>query len=1431
MSEVQQITPVLSTPEPQEPQEPRSPRRRHLRRALWTGSGLIALLIIAIVGLIIWSSSSRFEDMVRRRLVSRIEAATGGRAEIAALHWHLLKLDAEAHGVVIHGLESPSELPYAQIESLHVQLSILGFWSPRVLLRNLEIVRPQFHVIVYPDGSTNQPQPRKKTSSARHPLDTLFDLEAGQVSVENGVIHYDDRAADFDFQDRQIPLNFSAKDVSLRLTYVPSNGRNPESYRVETGAHDLHLVRGPIEHPVARPVQGFVQATVDLTRNAAYLRSLRLTAYCKGETDHVLDVSGQLDDFNHPRWQANVKGELDLRLMEPVLGYPFTPDGIARVDLAGQGAQGLFRIDGNVHAQGASYTGTGVNAHGVGLDAKVHADPEQLLITSVLVRLQQGGQLQGEVLLDHWIAPLSGSPVMQAAAAPQKKESRTKIQPRTVTPPPPAHQVPVDLHTNGKVNAVFKDVTLDTLLDLVSLPPYRRLGFDTYLNGPSTAVWSNGDVRTLSVSANFGLIGTGRYVAGETPATGAINGTYTQRDGAVDLRKLELNLPDSQVVAHGHVGAYPITSPMGIAIDFRSHNLGEFNTLFHDLGLQRSGREGTAALPLSLGGEANFHGNWTGSLVDPHLAGTFQATNLTVEIPSTEEPSSQPQKLVHWDSLEAAGSYSATRIAIDHGHLRHGDAFISLDGTLTAVGAPANQGMPRFDSNALLHARLSASGVNIDDLQPFLPQLLPVTGILSTEVDAEGPIGTLGGNGWIQIDNGAIENEPIATMRAQGKIVGKVVQVASLSVANSTGRATASGSYDLRSRQFQVNAKADGVDIAKINRIRDTGTQLSGKLAFSVSGSGTLDDPRLEGRVTLAGLTLGGDPFGEVHIQAHTSKRNLIYDITSQLQAAELSAHGQTALDGDKTTQAELSFSRFNIGSVLRLAHITNLTGESALAGTVSLQGPLAKPQELQGEAHLRELAVTLAGVHLRSDGAVHASLANSKITLDPLHVIGEETDMQMRGALSITEKRQLDFAASGTINLKLAETIDPDLTASGTTTFKVEAHGPLQNPNLTGRVDFQDASLALEDLPNSLSQLRGTLEFNRDRLEVKSLTAMSGGGLLSVSGYLAYRHGLYADLSLTGKSIRIRYPQGVSSAADIALQLQGPQNNLLLSGGVMLTRFSVSPDVDFVALASQTAKAKPLPPANAPSNHVRLDVRIQSSPQLNFQNAYAKLAGDVDLRLRGTVASPSLLGRISVTEGSATIAGTRYELQRGEIAFTNPVRISPLIDLNATARVQDYDITLGLHGSIDQMNVSYRSDPPLPESDVVALLALGRTQDQQRLYTQQQEQLAANQTTDVLLGGALNATVSSRVQRLFGAGSVKVDPNHLGVLGNSTARITVEEQLGKNLTLTYATDVDTTAQELLQADIAINRHVSLVVARDESGVFSMVIKATRRFR
>ena len=1411
-------------------------RRLFLRHLPLAVACIVVLLGLVSVGLYFVASSAAFENLVRKRMIASIEELTGGRVEIASFHWRLLHFEAEADGLVLHGLEGPGEAPYAKIECLRVHVSVRNLFSPYIRLRSLEIERPSVHLIVYPDGSTNQPHPRNPGRSRKSAIDTLFDMRAGHIAVEQGILHCDNRAAAFDFQNRYVPLDFEANDVSILLRYLPAAKGTPETYRIEAGVADLNLSRA-VPRGKSTPIHGMLQATVDLKRSRLFLRSLRLTAHSSETRDRTLEISGDVQDFTHPRWQARVAGDLDMRLLEPITGYPDAPEGIAHLDLAAGGQAETFHIDGPIHVDGGSYVGVGLTATGVTLDARVHANPRQLLITQIVARLRQGGQIEGTVALEPWLPPLSAATVQQVpVAAEGAHPDRNTLVPST----------PWIIPVNGKVTANFKSVALDTVLDIVAAPGYRRLGLDARLNGTAVATWFAGLGSNVSVTANLGLSPSGQPPAGEAPTTGVIDATYTQRNGRVDLRKLELHLPASELEAHGALGAYPITSPSSLNVDLHTHNLGEFDTALRSLGLERNGKTGVAALPLVLTGQADFLGIWTGSLVKPHLAGRLEATQIVLEMPVAGGKPGQPQFL-RLDSVEAAGTYSPAQIAIPHALLLRGKTRISLSGTMDASPSPGfpatgpgrQSDHPRtaFDANSVVHARLDAANVEIADVQPLLAAAggptLPLAGAFSARIQADGPLHAPAASGLIELDRCSLYGEPLTRVRIEGAMANQVLKVTSATLSAAGGILSASGSYNIGTKGFQVEARGSGVDISRIDWLRRQNLEATGKVGLNLTGSGTLNDPRLEGRATIGAFTLAGQRFGTLEATAHTASHTLSYNVSSQLEGAELALQGETTLNSGYATRAQLDFSRFNIGVLLRVAHMEAIGGQSALAGTVTVDGPLAHPEQLYGEARLREMAVTIAGVQLRSEGGAHATLANGRISLDPLHITGENTDLHAGGSISIKDSsaRQLDLAASGSINLKLAETLDPDLTASGLTTFQVEAHGPLQNPRLQGRIDIQNGSLSFGDLPNGLSQLHGTLEFNQNRLEVRSLSAMSGGGLLSVGGFLAYQHGIYADLSVTGKGVHIRYPVGVTSLADARLQLQGSQNNLELSGDVLITRFSTTPDLDITALAAQAkAYAQTVVPPEAPSNHVRLDVHIVSSPQLNFKNAFAKLAGDVDLRLRGTLASPSLLGRVSITEGSAIIAGTRYDLERGDITFTNPVRIEPVIDLSATARVEDYDISLGLHGSPQKLAVTYRSDPPLPEADVLSLLALGHTASQQRLYTQQQQQAIAN-PTDALLGGALNATVSSRVQKLFGAGSVKVDPNYLGAFGNSTSRITVQEQLGRTVTLTYATDVNTASEQLPQAEVAINRHISLVVARDESGVFSMVLKATRRYR
>ena len=1403
-----------AAPQP-EKKRPSRLRRFLLRHLPLAAGGGLLLFIVLLGGLYTWMSSAGFEDFVRRRAIANIESATGGHAQIASFHWRLLQLEAEMNGLVLHGVEDPGEQPLFAADRLSVKLSILDLFSPRILLRSLALDHPVLHMIVYPDGSTNMPTPRRRSSSNDNAFDQFFNMKAGQIAVRKGVIHYENRTSSFDFQDRYQPVDFQADDLALRMSYSAASRKKPESYRVEAGAVDVTIATGGTRQKTPA-TRGYFQCVLDLQRNGATLQMLRLTARNRDGVDHSLNLSGAVADFNHPRWQARVSGDLDLRLVEPLTGYPNAPEGVAHLNLALDGQNGGFRIEGPVRLTNASYIGTGVVATGLGLDANVHADAKRLLIDQVVVRLRTGGQMEGMVDLQPWLPP-------DAPPAPAVHTANRNTAP----PRPPDSIIPM----NGRVEARFKNVTLDTLLGMVASAPYNRLGFDSLLNGTTLALWSKGDVNTLSVEAKLGLSPSARGVAGEVPAGGVVDGVYTQRNGAVALRALEVRTPMSQLLATGQLGAYPMTSASAMNVSLHSRNLGEFDQVLRDLGLQRNGRWGAAALPIAIAGSADLRGTWGGSLLGPKIAGKLWANDLSLEMPTlagaSAQPSSTAPRTVHLDEVEGVASYSDTRISIEHARLQRGGAQLNVSGTLDA--APART--PVFDANSTVHMKLQSTQLDVADVQPLLGSSLPVKGFLYANVQADGPLRALAASGSIELRNGEVYGEPVSSLRAQGATNGQLLRLNSITAALPAGKATATGSFDLHTHQFQGEASGAGIDLARLRTLQTPSVRPSGKLGFQARGAGSLKDPRVELNAQIAGFAFADEPVGNVHLTAHSAARAVSYELTARLNAAELTAHGQTGFDGGYPTEAYVNFSRFNIGALLKLGHVEAVSGESSMAGVVTLSGPLARMDQLRGEARLQQVEATLAGVRLKSEGGLHATLAGGRLQLDPLHVTGENTDIRLGGALALSGAHQLDMNASGAVNLKLAETVDPDLTASGSSTFQVEAHGPLSNPNLQGRVDFLNGSLSLEDVPNGLSQLHGTLLFNQNRLEVKSLTAMSGGGLLSFGGSISYQNGLYANLTATGKGIRIRYPQGVSSLADASLRLQGPQKNLQLAGDVLITRFNVSSDFDVAALAAQAGTVHAPPAPNAPSNRIRLDVHITSSPQLNFQNAFAKLAGDVDLRLRGTMASPTLLGRISVTEGTAIIAGTRYDLQRGEIAFNNPVRIEPSIDLNATAHVEDYDITLGLHGSAEKMAVSYRSDPPLPEADVVALLALGRTENQQRLYTQQQQQALTNPTTDALLGGALNATVSSRVQKLFGAGSVKVDPNYLGALGNSTSRIIVESQMGRHVALTYATNVNTTGQQLIQAEVAINRHVSLVVARDESGVFSMVFKATRRYR
>ncbi len=1385
--------------------------RRTLWRHWWKVLLALAVLAVVIVGAAAWyASTAQFENRVRQEVISVLERATGGRVELGAFRWRVLHLEFEADNLTIHGLEAAGEAPYAHADRIFVRVKILSFVRAKIGLNYLEADHPGIHIIVYPDGSTNQPRPKVASTNNESVTDTLFDLAVDRTEVNDGVAL---------INEQSIPFNLAANNLGVTVKYVsPIIKMGKDRYVGTIHVEDLTAQRGK-----APLVHSHLDLQMDLGRNQANLQSFRLQT---GRS--LFEGSASLQDFANPQWKTALRGNVDIRALQAMAEIPGLDKGNVEMQLTGQGTKTTFIVDGQGKVTDGTYrTGT-IHLVGVNAKATIHMTEDELALTNAQAKLPGGGSVDGTLRMIHWLnTPPEASPVKSAATRAGRTAAATAL---------------ASSQPQGIVRARISGMTVESIMSVVSSPQYQHLGFDTRVDGPVNVDWK-GDPDAYVTDGRLTLTAPAHAAPALVPLHGIVDAQYVNASGMVNLRNFTAQTPATELHVTGSLGVYPITRPSAMQVDLTTSNLGEFDRTLTTLGLAAGGKTGVQAIPVALRGQAAFQGTITRSILVPDVKGHLSATDFDViysslpaeahiareAVESVSQASQRVEHTIHWDSLDAQAEYAPELISVQQASLVHGATTIHVSGAVHA-----HQITPRhlaFDEDSAIQVNASVRAAALTDVLQTVGEDLPVTGTVNLDVQASGQIDNLSGGGHLTVTGGDIYGEPYRSLKTDLRFAGREIDATHLVLSQNGGKVTGDGGYDISAESFHFKAQGTGFDLAHIQRLKNPKYPIGGQFAFEAHGDGTLENPNVEANLHLSRLNLADKGGGNMDATAHTQGGLLLVDLNAHMTNASFQVHGQTQLSGDYQTKARLALDSLDVDPILQTFSVHGVSAHSSITGTLNVAGPLKHPRQLGGDATIEQFSLALGGIPLKTEGALHATLINGRLHLDPFHVVGDDTDLHAQGSVGVLDgSRDLDLHGNGSINMKLAQTLDTDITSSGHVDFNVDAGGTFQRPSLTGQVKFTNVAMALLDFPNGLSQMNGTLAFDQDRLDVKDLTAVSGGGKLQLGGFITYQQGLYGDLTATAKDVRIRYPQGVSSMADAKLRLQGTQSSLLLSGNVTITRFVIGSDLDLTALSSPGGVTLP-PDPNSPSSHLRLDIHIVSAPQLDFQNSYAKLAGDVDLRVRGTLAQPSLLGHIAITEGSATFAGTKYELQRGDIYFTNPVRIDPLIDLTATAHVEDYDITIAMNGTTSKLTPTFRSEPPLSEQDIFGLLAMGRTQEEQQIYSQQQQAAGVNSSADALLGGALNATVSSRIQKLFGGGSVKIDPSYVTGTGNASARITVEEQIAKNATATYATNINSTQEQLIQGQVNLTQNVSVLAVRDESGVFSLIFKIRRRYK
>jgi translocation and assembly module TamB len=557
--------------------------------------------------------------------------------------------------------------------------------------------------------------------------------------------------------------------------------------------------------------------------------------------------------------------------------------------------------------------------------------------------------------------------------------------------------------------------------------------------------------------------------------------------------------------------------------------------------------------------------------------------------------------------------------------------------------------------------------------------------------------------------------------------------------------------------------------------------------------------------------------------------------LTSAMSVGTLRGDFDVKLSGEYPVSGQLVAAQFDIDPlIMSRLHLKDVTGHSSFDGHVAISGGLRDLRSVKIDADLTSVKLEYDFVKLQNEGDIRLNFSRYQVTVQQAYLRGTDTDFHISGSARFDGTRPMNLSLTGKANLRFAKGLVPLLDARGAAEVSVSVEGTMSDPSIIGRVSFQDAAAVYDDFPTGLSHVTGDVVFDRDRALFDNVSAESGGGHLTLRGSMGYGGGpLRYDLDVIAPQIRIRYPVGMSWLAGGTMHLEGTSDAALLTGNVTVSRLLLGEGVDLATLmtASQGSVQGPATTSSFLRN-LQFDIGANTAPNARMEWTGAHVEMEGSMRLRGNWDRPILLGSIHLLNGDMTFRGNKYTLSRGDVIFSNPFRLDPVLNIEATTLIDQYEVTLDFSGPASNMSLSYRSDPPLPDTDIIALLALGSTGTQGALRSSSGQGTQSYGAT-ALLSEAISTELGGRIERLFGISKFRVDPFLAGTASeqNAAARVTIEEQVGRALTITYSTNAASDQEQVIQVVYSLRRDISVIALRDYNGTFSLSVEFTKHFK
>ncbi|HEY8550947.1 MAG TPA: translocation/assembly module TamB domain-containing protein [Vicinamibacterales bacterium] len=454
----------------------------------------------------------------------------------------------------------------------------------------------------------------------------------------------------------------------------------------------------------------------------------------------------------------------------------------------------------------------------------------------------------------------------------------------------------------------------------------------------------------------------------------------------------------------------------------------------------------------------------------------------------------------------------------------------------------------------------------------------------------------------------------------------------------------------------------------------------------------------------------------------------------------------------------------------------------------------------VSASATLTEARLALGGIPFAQTTPTRVRLEHGYLWIDDFAWESRGNPILVAGGTSLSAERpSLDLGVSGTIDLRMIGAFVSGVSAAGLARADITVTGPLDAPQVGGRISVREAELRLAEPGVVASDLDGEFRLTGTRGGSLSLDGLLNGGTLAVDGDLR----LTEDGALAGlvhavaRGVGLDYPDGLVTESDADLTLVLAPAAPRLEGRITVLggryREPLILTSRLLSLSGGRGIATRAPQAGFLSR-LRLDVGVTTATDIHVDNNYGRFDVGGNLRLSGTPERPGLVGTIEVEpDGELYVGGNTYTIEQLTIDFNNPSAIAPELTFVAQTRVGDVPIGIDLQcpasGPCERNIQSLASGVTDAEAESRLLGQVANAEDAG-------EQLARLLSGEILgLVGRRIGLDTLRLEQQAAGGDLFGDPTLVAGDVNPASRLTIAKRIGQRFELVLS-------QNLVSSDL-----------------------------